>query len=775
MPRCLRAGACPDWLGVPSFLLTLLCLLPSASAQQAPHIGYVYPAGGRQGTTFQVTVGGQFVDGTSEARISGTGIKATVIEMVKPISQQQATLLREKLRELQDKKFAAARVERPSTVPATGPATAPSTKPIFTAEDEKLSEDIRKKLATFIPRNQLNPAIAETVTLQVTITSTTEPGEHDLRLKTPFGFTNPLTFCVGQLPEFSRDRAKMTREPRNSPGARATAPEAEMAVTLPATINGQIMPGDAHRIRFAARKGQHLVAMVNARSLMPYLADAVPGWFQATLALTDAAGKELAYSDHYRFSPDPVLHYQVLQDGNYFVEIKDSLYRGREDFVYRISLGELPFITGIFPAGGRVNMPTTVELTGWNLPSPSTLTTTPRSAGTTLLSVANGNILSNRVPFAADTLAECLDQGSNSQPSSAQAVALPIIINGRIALPGQRHGYRFEGQAGQSIVAEVTARRIASPLDSILTLTDASGKQLAANDDFVDKSAGLITHQADSFLTTTLPAAGTYTLHIADTQQQGGPDYTYRLRISTPRPDYELRVTPSSINARGGTSAALTVYAIRKDNFTGEIALLLKDAPAGFALGGGKIPANQDQARITLTIPPSATREHISPHIEGHATIQGREVLRIARPCEDMMQAFVYHHLVLAQEFLLAVFERPAIRKPLTLLDATPVKIPVNGIAKLHIALPLAVSASDGRFELADPPAGLTIQSVSASPQGVEIVLKYDATKTRPGFKGNLIISAFTERSAPDDKTKIRKLHIPLGTLPAIPFVITER
>ena len=35
------------------------------------------------------------------------------------------------------------------------------------------------------------------------------------------------------------------------------------------------------------------------------------------------------------------------------MEIKDALYRGREDFVYRITIGELPFVTGIFPLGGR--------------------------------------------------------------------------------------------------------------------------------------------------------------------------------------------------------------------------------------------------------------------------------------------------------------------------------------------------------------------------------------------------------------------------------------
>jgi len=39
----------------------LLMLVPAVQAQNAPHIGYVYPAGGRQGTTFQVVVGGVLV------------------------------------------------------------------------------------------------------------------------------------------------------------------------------------------------------------------------------------------------------------------------------------------------------------------------------------------------------------------------------------------------------------------------------------------------------------------------------------------------------------------------------------------------------------------------------------------------------------------------------------------------------------------------------------------------------------------------------------------
>ena len=64
------------WLGV-------LFVAPSALsqvAQKEPHIGYVYPAGGRQGTAVETTVGGQHLDGVSEVIISGEGVKATVLD-----------------------------------------------------------------------------------------------------------------------------------------------------------------------------------------------------------------------------------------------------------------------------------------------------------------------------------------------------------------------------------------------------------------------------------------------------------------------------------------------------------------------------------------------------------------------------------------------------------------------------------------------------------------------------------------------------------------------
>ncbi len=77
----------------------------------------------------------------------------------------------------------------------------------------------------------------------------------------------------------------------------------------------------------------------------------MPGWFQAALTLYDAKGKELAYADHFRFHPDPVLYYEIPDDGQYVIEIHDSIYRGREDFVYRIAAGRTAVRDQHLPAG----------------------------------------------------------------------------------------------------------------------------------------------------------------------------------------------------------------------------------------------------------------------------------------------------------------------------------------------------------------------------------------------------------------------------------------
>lgn len=774
------------------FLAAVLGAVPALQAQQqlTPHIGYVYPAGGRQGASLQVKVGGQFLDGLTNIHVSGGGISATVLEHTKPLTPQQANALRDQLKELQDKARAAARSR--SKRGGAGESSA-STDPAWTMQDQKKLAEIRMKLVNFVPRPP-NPAIAETASLQVTIAADAEPGEHEIRLRTALGLSNPLTFCVGQLPEYTKKEPAITSEPRfgkqrREPNEPKTTVPTEMTVALPAIVNGQILPGGTDRYHFQARRGQHLVAVASARELIPYLPDAVPGWFQATLTLYDAKRQELAYDDRYRFHPDPVIHFEIPKDGEYIIEVRDSIYRGREDFVYRLAMGELPFVTSVFPLGGKAGTKTTVELTGWNLPQTS-LTVETNSPGICQLSVRKGEFISNYVPFAVDTLPECAEQEPNNTPANAQPVTLPVIINGRIARPGQWDVFRLEGHAGDRVVAEVYARRLDSPLDSVLRLTDASGKQLAYNDDFEDKGSGLNTHHADSYLSVTLPTDGTYYLHLGDTTHQGGPEYGYRLRLSPPQPDFALRIAPSSINTRFILSTPLTVYALRKDGFTNEIELTLRDAPPGFALGGARVPANQDQVRITLSAPPSSSKNLVSLSLEGRAIIQGREIVHPAVPAEDMMQAFAYRHLVPANSLEVAMLGAGRMANArqgngrfmpqvwVRVLGESPVKIPAGGTARVRIGTPSREFADRWDLELSEPPEGIAIERVSPVPEGAEIVLHTDAAKVKPGLAGNLIVNLLPGKNmAAMQKTKkqgnLRRGA--LGTLPAIPFEIVEQ
>ncbi|GAF72154.1 unnamed protein product, partial [marine sediment metagenome] len=416
---------------------------------------------------------------------------------------------------------------------------------------QNLIERIQRRFAED-ERNAAVRAHTELVFAEVTVAPDAKPGRREIRVITKRGISNAMSFYVGQVPEVARKPMKTARKPvlgKEYLAQRKRPPEEEtMRITVPCTMNGQIAAGEVNRYRFPASKGQRLLIWAKARQLVPYVADGVPGWFQAVLRLHDAKGKELAYNDDFRFNPDPVIYFEVPEDGDYVLTINEAIFRGRESFVYRITIGELPFVTSIFPLGGRVGKPVKIETNGWNLEK-AALTPPAKDAkpGRHLIAATNGKLVSNYVPFALDTLPECLDKEPNNEPSKAQKVSLPIIVNGRADRPGDWDVFEVEGKAGQTIVAEVHARRLGSPFDSFVKVTGADGKIIALNDDHYDAASGLNTDHADSYLMVKLPADGKYFIHLGDTRRHAGKAYAYRLRISQPQPDFALRLVPSRI------------------------------------------------------------------------------------------------------------------------------------------------------------------------------------------------------------------------------------
>jgi catechol 2,3-dioxygenase-like lactoylglutathione lyase family enzyme len=653
--------------------VVLLAAVSSAWAQ-GQYIGYVYPAGGQQGSTFPIRIGGQSLRHADSLIVTGDGVSCRLVDYYRVFDNQEMAFLSQQLNELRKKEVAVDEVmtakmsafEFPTPIgppvdeSKQGEQKKEAPKPEKEVAKEKTMERIQKRFA----EDERTPAVwsqTELVFAEITVDPDAKPGRREIRVVSKLGVSNPLPFYVGQVPEVARKAMKTMQLPilgkehlaqRNRPPE-----EEELRVTVPCTMNGQIAAGEMNRYRFQATKGQRLVISAKARDLVPYVADGVPGWFQAVLRLRDANGRELAYSDDFRFHPDPIIYFEVPDDGEYVLSINEALFRGRESFVYRITIGELPLVTSIFPLGGRVGEPVQIETTGWNLEK-TTLAPPPKDArpGTHLIAATNGNLAANQVPFALDTLPECLDTEPNDEPSKAQKVSLPIIVNGRADRPGDWDVFEVEGKAGETIVAEVNARRLGSPYDSLVKVTGADGKIIALNDDHFDAGSGMNTDHADSYLMVKLPADGKYYIHLGDMTRRAGKEFAYRIRISPPQPDFALRLIPSRLVIPSKGSAAVTVFAIRKDGYEGPITLSFKDLPQGLESPGATLGAKQEAVGLGLKTSLAEMEKPVNVTVVGSAKIGDREIVHEAVPAEDKMQAFLWRHLLPAENLPVLVF-----------------------------------------------------------------------------------------------------------------------
>lgn len=473
------------------------------------------------------------------------------------------------------------------------------------------------------------------VKLALTIAADAEPGERELRILNTGGISNRFRFFVGELPEITEI------EPNNDKSTAQKLP------SLPLVIDGQILESDRDCFRFSAKASETLVISVQARSLLPFIADAVPGWFDPQLTVYDATGKQVAFADDDRSLPDPVMFFRAPADGEYTLELRDIVYRGRGDFVYRLTMGALPYYTDVFPLGGQRGTSAAVEYRGVNLKETRGTVTIPGGAPRTMK--VHG------LQFGASDYAAVREVELNDAFERAQRLAAPIVVDGRVAKAGVSHYFVLTAKKDDKLVLEVHARRLGTPLDSVLTLFDGKRNQVAENDDWNDPLSAILAHNADSRLLYTFPAAGDYYLRLRDIQGKGGEDYAYRLTVAPPRPDFTLRISPDNPRMGQGDTAAITVAAIRQDDFSGEIKLAVEQLPGGYIASDALIPAGQNEGRLTITSPVSAPTGILSPVVTGTATIGKDSVTRRAESAESLMQAFAYTHVLPTSQLFLAV------------------------------------------------------------------------------------------------------------------------
>jgi hypothetical protein len=655
-----------------NIVTTLAALFFAFTTFSQAHIGYVFPAGGQQGTSIDVVVGGQNLNNITGVYINGKGWSGEILE--------------------------------------------------------KIPVDLKAKNLRI--KEQDIPQLEEQIKIRITLDKKAEPGIRDFRLVTEDGFTNRIFFEVGQLPEIREV------EPNNS------SKDANFVGKTPIVINGQIMPGKRDFFRFTANKGETLVCQTKSRVLVPYLADAVPGWFQAVLTLRDNQGKEVAYNDDLGQSPDPVIIYNVPESGEYTLEIKDAIYRGREDFVYRITIGEVPFVKSIFPLGGQKGKRVIVKLDGVNLSKYQMKVSVTKNSNERLFITAKGKnkLSSNPIAFAVSDKEESfLQDNSRLLPSPLPANK---IINGAISQPGEEHWFIIEGKKGENITIEILAHRLGSLLDADLTLFDDKGKKLAQNDDFNDDSEGMETFHADPRLLYKFDKDGHLLLRLRDVEGHGGKEYSYRLWSGKPEPDFDLRIEPSNLIINQGGTTSFTVHALRKYNFAGAIELQLKNLPSGFSFSDNIIKKGQNELRMTLTAPFKADLGRLDLSIVGGADAKGIHVERKAEPVEEKMQAFIYLHLLPTSDFLGSVVKplpfsltHEIARDSIQLIQKNQglsLKVKVNRTTGFNLPVIIALDA---------PPKGFRMKPVTLTSGESEATVIIENPFPRFNQQLNLVIS----------------------------------
>lgn len=695
------------FVAIITFLLLFLTEL--LAQQRDPKIGYVYPAGGQRGTTFQVLIGGRQIARCKEVVISGNGVQGRVFHGYSTVRINDSDerrlvnrLFREALakqegREIDRKE---SHESKPNSEQNDGESFRKNGNQFLTEteqvqeENSPTPEEVMKKYPFldrltnptqndlerifdfyFAPRPERKPveALGQAILAEITIDDDAEPGDRDIRLLGQAGMTPPVRFMVGVYPEIMEREPNDPQENPDSKFLIRDKPVKDMpkgffeqkTYDIPVVLNGQIRAGDIDRFQFTAKTGQKLVIDVRARHLIPYLADAVPGWFQPVVSLYNSEGTKIDEAMSWRYDVDPLLLFDVPKDGIYTVEIQDSIFRGRDDFVYRIIVAESPLVMSMFPLGVRQGYSQGADIEGWNIHKHAILLDGEKQEiGIYEITQIDGKLLSRPIRYEVDNLPEIIENEPNNGFKQAKRLDLPVIVNGRIENKNDVDCFMFEGKKNEQIVLDVSARTLDSPIDAAIELFDEQGKLLAINDDRADSNGpniGLETHHADPYLSVDLPADGNYFVRIYEVAQQGGKEFSYRLRISRPRPDFTAYCEPSGLAFRGNDKRSLKINIVRKDGFKDKIKLHPED-PTEFQIENDTIASESNETTINLIPLPKYDGRTKEIQIKAVAMIDGKKIMKSVIAIDDMEQAFIYHHWVPAASLTIRKFNTP--KKP---------------------------------------------------------------------------------------------------------------
>jgi hypothetical protein len=258
-----------------------------------------------------------------------------------------------------------------------------------------------------------------------------------------------------------------------------------------------------------------------------------------------------------------------------------------------------------------------------------------------------------------------LEQEPNNEPAKATKVSLPCEVAGQFYPQRDLDWIEFEAKKGDVYFVEAIAHQLGLNCDPALgifrvTKNDKGEEQLSevAQMDDPDNRGGqrrgdgnnaaeLDVSNDDPAGKFTVPEDGTYRLLIRDQFGDGrqDPSYVYRLAIRPAAPDFRLlayAATPrtqqqnnqlplSAPSVRKGGTLAMDLVVQRRDDFSGEIEVSAEGLPAGVTCPTAVLGGDVSRGALVFIAAESAAAWAGPIKIVGKAKVEGRGVVREAR------------------------------------------------------------------------------------------------------------------------------------------------
>jgi hypothetical protein len=405
------------------------------------------------------------------------------------------------------------------------------------------------------------------------------PGVYRIRIESQDGISNILFFTVGTFPELTEQES----EPYSEPNKNDTIEGSEPVQTVPVVVNGTLRGAERDLYRVHGKAGESRIFEVESRRCGSAI--------DPVLRILDGAGNQLARSDDAAGAAlDPRIEFKFPREGYYYVEVHDARFSRQVQNFYRLKIGSYLYADTIFPLGGQRGASTAVIFDGGNLPATAKVDVDLKQAGSETKFIAVAPPGSPAAPF----LFAVSDYPELIEPSAP--VALPAVINGRLARDGEVDRYRIAVSPGDKLLFEVQARELGtSKIESIVTAYDASGKKLdSAGDKPLPEDVFAVQVNSrtsnDPFLNLTVPeGVQEITLAIEDLARRGGDRFAYRIVARKQDQDFQLSLATPQVNVPQGGTAIAVVTADRR-GYDGPIHLTIEDLPPGIRVEAGMIP-----------------------------------------------------------------------------------------------------------------------------------------------------------------------------------------